>query len=154
MKNSLRVDQSTPTLLLLGAPVSFRVGFGVVAVFLIAVMISGGRASPVALVLLSLSLVGVLFVDEWVFDTAAAEIRHRTGLLVVARTRRYSAADVEEVRFYRGPAGGFGARFYRVAVALKSGGELSVEMDKTTDETLAGHAQAIADHLGVPLVGR
>ncbi len=154
MRSSLRLSASQPAVLRLGAPVSFRIVFGVVALFMIGVMVTGGRASPVALVLLALSLVGVLFVDEWLFDTAAAEIRHRTGLLFAARTRRYPTADVEEVRLHRGPAGGFSARFYRVAVALQSGGELSVEMDKTTDDSLAGHAQAIADHLGVPLVGR
>ncbi|TVQ26550.1 MAG: hypothetical protein EA382_05190 [Spirochaetaceae bacterium] len=154
MKNSLRQSASTPAILLLGAPLGFRITFGLVALFLIGVMVAGGRASPVALVLLALSLVGVVFVDEWAFDTAATEIRHRTGLLIAARTRRYPATDVEAVRLHRGPAGGFSARFYRVAVVMRSGDELSVEMDKTTDDSLAGHAQAIADHLGVPLVGR
>lgn len=102
----------------------FRAGFALLAVVVAGGMLSLGRLSPVPAVLLVVLLLGALYEERWVVDRGQQTITARHGLLVLARTRSWSLADVVAVGVgvTDGPGGGIarppGRSFLRYSLIM------------------------------------
>jgi hypothetical protein len=79
--------------------VGFRIVFGLLATILSMGIIGSETMSVFSLVALVLLVVGALYQEQWTVDPNSREVVSRHGLLIMARTRRWSFDEIESVEY-------------------------------------------------------
>jgi hypothetical protein len=95
----LRLTSPGPRRLVYGLPIWYRLAMALIfAVLAAGLVLAGGAPGPLAWAVLALVALGGLLEDRWEFDAAAGRVRHRSGLVGVARTREFPLAAVQGFR--------------------------------------------------------
>lgn len=106
MDISLVLREPKPGQLVYTIPLWYRILMVAIAAVLVAsIAISEGATSTITWIVAGLSVLAALYEERWVLDSDKKEIRHRFGLLVVARTLSLPLDQVEGFRlraFVRG----------------------------------------------------
>lgn len=140
--------------LVLGFPVWFRVALTVIAVGMIALMISDGRVYPLPLVFAVVTGLGALYTQGWEFNPNNGAIVHRHGLLILAHTVSYDASEVELLVLEQfSPGAAVKKRFLRLKLALRNGEQSVLEIQRQRTSPLADYARTIAAAMSFRLEG-
>lgn len=83
----------------------FRIAFGFLASVVAAGMVEGGQPGVFGLIVLTTLVLGALYLEEWSILPTERRIVSRHGLLVLARTRRWSFDEIEAVEYTHYRAG-------------------------------------------------
>jgi hypothetical protein len=86
-----------------------RAVFFTLSLVTIAAMAVSGSAAVLGIILAAATLLGAVLEERWTWDPAARTLTHRSGLLFLARSQTYTAADIaglELRRYYRNQVAG------------------------------------------------
>lgn len=144
-----QLKTTDPDLLTLNSSPVQRTLYAVIGLVMLAIMVVDGAVSIVPGILLVLTGIGALLVDNWEFDSVRREVRQRTGVLPFVRTKTFPASEIDRVEVYTALNGRGRTEFRRLVLVLTDGRRLVVDMGRGHEE-LEGNARHIADHMGVP----
>ena len=144
-----QLKSAGPDLLTLRTSPVQRTLYAVIGLVMVTIMAFDGALSLVPGILVLVTGVGALLVDNWEFDSAGREVRQRTGILPLVRTKTFPVAEIDCVEVYAAVNARGRTEFRRLVLALADGRRAVVDMGRGHDE-LEDNARRIASHLGVP----